>query len=135
VLPTAPGKVVHQGEDLGRWVKAQRLGWDRLTDGQQWMYEHVLGIEPATENEKPKPRRTQGDKWAMNSAARQYYKREGHLRVPRGHIERITTGDDVQDQEERDLKLGSWISNQRSRAAALPPERIEQLSEIGMRWP
>ncbi|MFJ7046830.1 helicase associated domain-containing protein [Streptomyces sp. NPDC101112] len=27
-----------------------------------------------------------------------------------------------------------WISNQRSRAAKLTPERVEQLSAIGMRW-
>ncbi|WP_442819725.1 helicase associated domain-containing protein [Streptomyces sp. NBC_00841] len=136
VLPTAPGETLHQGEDLGRWVTAQRLGWDRLTGGQQWMCEQVLGIEPAAEDEKPKPRRTQSDKWALNyAAARQYYEREGHLRVPRGHVERIVTGDGRENQEERDLKLGSWISNQRSRAATLPPERVQQLSEIEMRWP
>ncbi|MEV0416103.1 Helicase associated domain protein [Streptomyces sp. NPDC050448] len=135
VLPTAPGEIVHQGEDLGRWVRAQRLGWDQLTGGQQWLCEQVLGIEPAAEDEKPKPRRTQGDKWAMNyAAARQYYEREGHLRVPRGHVERIVIGDGGEDQEERDLKLGSWIGNQRSRAATLPPERVEQLSAIEMRW-
>jgi superfamily II DNA or RNA helicase len=134
VLPAAPGEVVHQGEDLGRWVRAQRLGWDRLASGQQWMCEQVLGIEPAAEDEKPKPRRTQGDKWALNyAAARQFYEREGHLRVPRGHVERILTGGG-EDQEERELKLGSWIGNQRSRAASLSPERVEQLSAIEMRW-
>ncbi|MGW0552466.1 helicase associated domain-containing protein [Streptomyces altiplanensis] len=31
-------------------------------------------------------------------------------------------------------KLGAWVGNQRSRAATLAPERIEQLSKIGMRW-
>jgi hypothetical protein len=36
--------------------------------------------------------------------------------------------------EVQELKLGAWISNQRSRAAMLSPERIEQLSAIGMRW-
>ncbi|WP_376301287.1 helicase associated domain-containing protein [Streptomyces sp. NPDC056337] len=56
--------------------------------------------------------------------------REGHLQVPRKHIER-TVGD---DQEERELKLGAWIGNQRSRAATLTPQRVEQLSAIGMRW-
>ncbi|MFI6093553.1 helicase associated domain-containing protein [Streptomyces sp. NPDC051218] len=35
---------------------------------------------------------------------------------------------------ERENKLGSWIGNQRSRAATLSPQRIEQLSAIGMRW-
>ncbi|KUH35800.1 helicase [Streptomyces kanasensis] len=130
-LPTEPGKMIHHGEDLGRWVRAQRLGWDKLTTVQQWMCEQVLGIEPATEDEKPK-RRTQADKWAMNyQAARQFFEREGHLRVPRKHVERIVVGE---DQEERELRLGAWVSNQRSRAGTLSPERMEQLSAIGMRW-
>ncbi|MET8885030.1 helicase associated domain-containing protein [Streptomyces rubiginosohelvolus] len=30
--------------------------------------------------------------------------------------------------------MGAWINNQRSRAATLTPQRIEQLSTIGMRW-
>ncbi|MEQ6028116.1 Helicase associated domain protein [Streptomyces salinarius] len=129
-LPTETGNVVRQGEDLGRWVQSVRLGWDQLTTVQQWMCEQILGIEPATEDEKPK-RRTQADKWAMNyQAAKQYYEREGHLQVPRKHVERIV-GD---DQEEREHKLGAWIGNQRSRAATLTPERIELLSAIGMRW-
>ncbi|MDQ1013452.1 DEAD/DEAH box helicase, partial [Streptomyces afghaniensis] len=130
-LPTEPGTVMHQGEDLGRWVRSVRLGWDKLTTVQQWMCEQVLGIEPAAEDEKPQPRRTQADKWAMNyQAAKQYYEREGHLQVPRKHVERIVG----EDQEERQHKLGAWVSNQRSRAATLTPERMEQLSAIGMRW-
>jgi hypothetical protein len=32
-----------------------RLGWDQLTTVQQWMCEQGLGIEPATEDEKPPP--------------------------------------------------------------------------------
>ncbi|MFM9558312.1 MULTISPECIES: DEAD/DEAH box helicase [Streptomyces] len=138
-LPTEPGKVLVQSEDLGRWVRAQRLGWDKLTTVQQWMCEQVLGITPATEEEKPKPRRTQADKWAMNyAAAKQFYEREGHLGVPRQHVERIVIGDgdgdSGKDQEERELRLGAWVGNQRSRAATLTPERMEQLSAIGMRW-
>ncbi|MDI1453126.1 helicase associated domain-containing protein [Streptomyces sp. ATE26] len=31
------------------------------------------------------------------------------------------------------MNLGAWVSNQRARAATLAPERIEQLSAIGMR--
>ncbi|MFI9251311.1 Helicase associated domain protein [Streptomyces sp. NPDC053069] len=138
-LPTSPGMVVHQGEDLGRWVRAQRLGWDKLTTVQQWMLEHILGIKPATEDEKPKPRRSQADKWALNyTAAKQFYEREGHLRVPRKHVETIVVGDGKdcsgQDQEEWQIRLGAFIGNQRSRAATLSPERVEQLSAIGMRW-
>ncbi|MFG2490868.1 Helicase associated domain protein [Streptomyces caniferus] len=131
-LPTTPGDVMHQGADLGRWVRSVRLGWDNLTSVQQWMCEQVLGIEPATEDEKPPPRRTQADKWALNyEAAKQFFEREGHLRVPRKHVERIVVGE---GQEERELRLGAWTSNQRSRAATLTPERVEQLSAIGMRW-
>ncbi|MFD8933205.1 DEAD/DEAH box helicase [Streptomyces mirabilis] len=135
-LPAEPGEVLVQSEDLGRWVRAQRLGWDKLTTVQQWMLEQVLGIEPASEEENPKPRRTQADKWALNfTAAQQFYEREGHLRVPRQHVERIVVGDgDGEDREERELRLGAWVGNQRSRAATLTPERVEQLSAIGMRW-
>ncbi|WP_443044845.1 helicase associated domain-containing protein [Streptomyces sp. Go40/10] len=72
-------------------------------------------------------------------AAKQYYEREGHLRVPRKHIETITVGADGkggsgQDQEEWQIRLGAWIANQRSRAATLSVARIDQLSMIDMRW-
>lgn len=125
-LPTEAGDIVRQGEDLGR-----------LTTVQQWMCEQVLGITPATEDEKPPPRRTQADKWAMHyEAAKQFYEREGHLQVPRKWVERLVIGDGDggKDQEERELRLGAWVGNQRSRAATLSPERLEQLSAIGMRW-
>lgn len=137
-LPSGPDEVVRQGEALGRWVKSVRLGWDKLTNVQQWMCEQVLGIEPAGEDEKPKPRTSQSEKWAMHlAAARQFFEREGHLRVPRKHVETITVGGDGgEDREQRDvpLRLGAWVGNQRSRAATLTPERVEQLSAIGMRW-
>ncbi|WP_443072936.1 helicase associated domain-containing protein [Streptomyces sp. NBC_01451] len=134
-LPTEPGVVVRQGEDLGRWVRLQRLGFDKLTAVQQWMCKQVLGITPATEDEKPKPRSTQADKWALNfAAAKQFFEREGHLHVPRKHVETIMISSDGESQEQRDIKLGAWIGNQHTRAATLPSERMEQLSAIGMRW-
>ncbi|WP_406502365.1 Helicase associated domain protein [Streptomyces sp. NBC_01602] len=138
-LPTTAGNIVRQGDDLGRWVAAQRAGWGKLTGVQQWMLEHILGIEPAAEDEKTKPRTSQAEKWAMHlTAARQYYQREGHLRVPRKHVETITIGGpsngDGEGQEQRETRLGAWVSNQRSRATTLSPERIEQLSAVGMRW-
>lgn len=130
-LPTEAGEVMRQGEDLGRWVTSVRLGWDQLSGVQQWMCEHVLGITPATEEEKPKPRRTQADKWTAHlTAARQYYQREGHLKVPRKHVETVLSEDRQEDQ----YRLGAWVNNQRSRAATLTPERMEQLSKVGMRW-
>ncbi|MFF7801109.1 helicase associated domain-containing protein [Streptomyces olivaceus] len=56
----------------------------------------------------------------------QFYEREGHPQVPRKHVEQIGG----EGQEEREHKLGAWISNQRSRAATLTPERMQQLSAI-----
>ncbi|WP_326681542.1 DEAD/DEAH box helicase [Streptomyces sp. NBC_01237] len=130
-LPTGAGEVLRQGEDLGRWVTSVRYGWDQLTTVQQWMCEQVLGITPATEEEKPKPRPTQADKWTANlAAAQQFYEREGHLQVPRKHVETVLS----EDGWELQFRLGAWVSNQRSRVATLTPERMEQLSTIGMRW-
>ncbi|MFD6278796.1 Helicase associated domain protein [Streptomyces sp. NPDC060209] len=135
-LPTQPGQALVQGEDLGRWVQTVRTGWDKLTGAQQWMCVNVLGIEPAEEAEKPKPSMSQAQKWTMHlSAARQFFQREGHLKVPRKHIETISvsrTGDG--QEEERPLKLGAWVANQRTRAATLTSERAEKLSAVGMRW-
>lgn len=130
-LPIEAGDVVRQGEDLGRWVQSVRLGWDQLTTVQQWMCEQVLGIEPAPEEEKPQRPRTQADKWMANlGAARQFFEREGHLKVPRKHVESVLSEDGREDQ----FRLGAWVNNQRSRAAGLSPERVEQLSKVGMRW-
>jgi hypothetical protein len=42
-------------------------------------------------------------------------------------------GESDAKQEEREIKLGTWIGNQCSRAATPTPERIERLSRIGMR--
>lgn len=100
------------------------------------MCEQVLGIEPASEDEKPKSHTSQAQKWALNlAAARQYHEREGHLKVLRKHVETIAVGgSDGEGQEERAIKLGAWVGNQRSRAATLTPERVRQLSQAGMRW-
>lgn len=70
---------------------------------------------------------------------RQFYEREGHLRVPRNLVERIVVGRDGnggrgEEREVRELRLGAWIGNRRSRAATRSAEWVEQLSEIGMRW-
>ncbi|MFE1781659.1 Helicase associated domain protein [Streptomyces sp. NPDC059506] len=129
----APGQTVG-GEDLGRWIRAQRTGWDKLAAAQQWMLEHVLGLAPDSE-EKQGPRRTShADKFAINlAAAHQYHAREGHLRVPRKHVE-VLDGARAAGGEEQVVKLGVWVSNQRSRRAKLPAERAAALDELGMQW-
>lgn len=65
-LPTGPGQLTVQGEDLGKWVQAQRLGWDTLLPAQAWMLGNMLDIGPAEPEERPQAPRTQADKWAAN---------------------------------------------------------------------
>ncbi|WUH88743.1 helicase associated domain-containing protein [Streptomyces sp. NBC_00433] len=125
-LPTAPGQMTLQGEDLGAWVQAQRLGWDALLPAQAWMLEHMLHLSPAEPEERSQAPRTQADKWAANIlAARQFHTREGSLQVPRKHVE-------VVDGVEH--KLGMFVDNARRRADKLTAERHQELAELGMRW-
>ncbi|MET8788467.1 Helicase associated domain protein [Streptomyces sp. NPDC004589] len=124
-LATGGGELVVQGEDLGAWTTAQRLGWDKLLPAQQWLLDSVLGLEPAGEDERP-ARRTQDDKWALNvAAARQYHAREGHLTVPRKHVEEV---------DGMAVRLGSFLDNTRRRAAKLTEQRRADLDQLGMRW-
>ncbi|MEU6541508.1 Helicase associated domain protein [Streptomyces sp. NPDC047000] len=133
-LPADPGTVVVQGDDLGAWVRAQRLGWDRLGAPRQWLCAQVLGITPASAEELPPPRVPHAEKWALGlAAARQFRDREGHLRVPRAHVETVTVGEEGARQT-RQIRLGSWIGNQRSRAGTLSRERTARLDELGMIW-
>ncbi|MFJ8614119.1 Helicase associated domain protein [Streptomyces sp. NPDC093675] len=128
------GELIVQGEDLGAWARAQRLGWDELLPAQQWLLDSVLGLEPATEDERP-GRRTQDDKWALNlAAARQYHAREGHLRPARKHIETITVGEGGRSGQEKAVKLGAWLDNTRRRAAKLTEQRRADLDQLGMHW-
>ncbi|MEL5957120.1 helicase associated domain-containing protein [Streptomyces sp. CLV115] len=138
-LPEAAGDVVVQGEDLGRWVTAQRLGWEQLLPVQQWILENTLGLQPAEEHERP-VKQTQNAKWAANlAAARQFHAREGHLRVPRKHVEELEAQDALSVRQGDAggavvVKLGTWLDNVRKRAAKLPEQRRTDLDQLGMRW-
>ncbi|MFB7600032.1 helicase associated domain-containing protein [Streptomyces sp. NPDC056160] len=59
------------------------------------------------------------------AAARQYSEREGHLRVPREHVE-------VPDGTE--IKLGAVVDNKRRRADKLSDEQRAEWTALGMRW-
>ncbi|MFF4161420.1 Helicase associated domain protein [Streptomyces sp. NPDC001678] len=134
-VPTVAGEVIVQGEDLGRWALACRLGWDTLMPVQQWMLENVLGLTPAEKHERP-VKRTQEDKWALNlAAARQYHAREGHLNVPRKHVEHLEpTGRQASAEEPHAVKLGMVLDNIRKRADKLTEQRRADLDALGMRW-
>ncbi|OKK14818.1 helicase [Streptomyces sp. CB00455] len=143
-LPVAPGEAVVQGEDLGQWVRAQRWGWDALAAGQRWMLENFLGLGPVTarEREQAGRRTSQADKWRLNlSAAARFHGREGHLDVPRKHVEPVPVDADglpvvaaEVGEGVREVKLGAFLSNCRSRRSSLDERRVEQLDALGMRW-
>ncbi|MFC9759166.1 helicase associated domain-containing protein, partial [Streptomyces sp. NPDC056921] len=122
------GDVVVQGEDLGRWVTAQRFGWEQLLPVQQWILENTLKIRPAEKDERP-VKRTQDTMWVLNlTAARQFHAREGHLRVPRKHAEHLETEDALSGRQGGTegpvvVRLGTWLDNVRKRATKLPEQR------------
>ncbi|MFD6925807.1 helicase associated domain-containing protein [Streptomyces sp. NPDC059944] len=116
-----------QGEDLGAWTIAQRIGWERLMPAQRFLLESI-GVEAPADGEAVAGpvRRTQGDRWAANvAAARQFHAREGHLRAPRKAVE---------DVDGEQIKLGAFLDNARRRAAKLNEQRRTELDELGMRW-
>ncbi|MFJ3421936.1 Helicase associated domain protein [Streptomyces sp. NPDC086082] len=125
-LPTGPGQLIVQGEDLGVWLAGQRTGWDRLMPAQQYLLA-ALGVEPAGEGEPVAGvARSQDARWAANlAAAQQFHAREGHLRPGRKHVE-------VVDGESH--KLGAFLDNTRRRVGKLSPERRAQLAALGLEW-
>ncbi|MEU8936256.1 helicase associated domain-containing protein [Streptomyces sp. NPDC048409] len=129
-LPAGPGELIMQGEDLGARAAAQRTVWDKLTPAQQWLLESV-GI-PAAEGEPVAgAARSRDARWEANlAAARQFHAREGHLQVPRQHVEITGNG----DGEQAAVKLGAWLDNTRRRAAKLNEERRTALDVLGIRW-
>ncbi|MEU5092926.1 Helicase associated domain protein [Streptomyces sp. NPDC021356] len=127
-LPEVAGGVIVQGEDLGAWAAAQRSEWERLMPAQQYLLE-TLGLEPApaaeAEAARPVGRREQAR--AVNlAAARQFFEREGHLRVPRKHVEVLPDGTEI--------KLGAVVDNTRRRADKLTDEQRAEWTALGMRW-
>ncbi|WP_406100921.1 helicase associated domain-containing protein [Streptomyces sp. NBC_01003] len=113
-----------QGEDLGAWMQARRLGWDKLGAAQQWLLESVLGVEEAGEDERP-VRRTRDDKWMLNlAAARRFHAREGHLNVPRKHVELVSVDEAGRDAAGVEASSGAGVEGQRR----------ANLDQLGMRW-
>lgn len=124
----APGVTVH-GADVGRWLERQRERWAELTEAQRGRLT-ALGVDAPEPAGTAAP--TAGGRaaaWDRGiAAARAYLAREGTLAgVARGHVERI-----VHDGQEHDVKLGVWLSNQRTRRAKLPTDRLAVLAELGV---
>ncbi|MFF1651591.1 helicase associated domain-containing protein [Streptomyces sp. NPDC058240] len=72
-------------------------------------------------------------------AVRQFHAREGHMQVPRKHIEHLEAETGLSGcQDGADgavvVKLGTWLDNVRKRAEKLPEQRRADLDRLGMRW-
>ncbi|MEV8058773.1 Helicase associated domain protein [Streptomyces antimycoticus] len=131
----APG-VLFDGDDLGRWLQQQANNWTDLSDKQQQRLT-ALGVTPA---ERPDPAAASDQKTAGKAsmafqrgvaALAQYIAREGHHRVPRGHIEEITV--DGHDTPVK-VRLGVFTSNTRSRRGKLTGAQRAALTELGVEW-
>ncbi|MEU5930779.1 Helicase associated domain protein [Streptomyces antimycoticus] len=131
----APG-VLFEGDDLGRWLQQQATNWTDLSEEQQRRLTK-LGVTPA---QRPASAAENGRKAAGKlsaafqrnvAALAQFIAREGHHRVPRGHMEEITV--DGQDTPVR-VRLGVFTSNSKSRRDKLTAAQRAALAELGVEW-
>ncbi|MGQ4437812.1 Helicase associated domain protein [Streptomyces sp. SAS_260] len=122
-----PGVTIH-GMDIGKWLAKQRKPevWQALHDEQRERLQQ-LGITPiAPKPETPaKPSTAPMSAFERGVAALTQYKtREGHVTVPRGHVEQLEDGTEV--------RLGVWRSNMRSRRDSLPDTGRQLLTDLGL---
>ncbi|MGW4985830.1 helicase associated domain-containing protein [Streptomyces mirabilis] len=87
---------------------------------------------PARRNRHPRAARrpTGGPPTSHLAAGRQFHTREGHLNVPRKHVEEMTG----EGGEVTAVRLGGWLDNTRRRSDRLPADRRAELDALGMRW-
>ena len=143
--PALPESTVFEGEQLGRWVLAQRAGRPGLEADQQDLLA-AIGIEAdlelaaakeaAEEAAEAKPALSRGDRFQQGlTALAQFVEREGHARVPRPDkepLEPVKRPDGSRETEARVVvALSTWINNQKARRAKLSPG---QLAEHGIEW-
>ncbi|MEV5283557.1 helicase associated domain-containing protein [Streptomyces sp. NPDC051994] len=134
-----PG-VTWRGDDIGRWLTRQRRDWHRLNAEQQTRL-GALGIEAAP---APTLKATNGSKSGTAAAGAtrsadafrrglaalaQYIEREQRTVIPRQHTEPV-----VIDGQDHHVRLGVWISNQKSRRDKLNSEQLAQLADLGIDW-
>ncbi|MFJ4568961.1 Helicase associated domain protein [Streptomyces caelestis] len=126
-----PGFTVH-GMDIGKWLARQRKPevWHALHDGQRERLEQlgITPLAPAPEPELPaKPSTTPVSAFERGVAALAQYKaREGSVKVPRAHVERLEDGTEV--------RLGVFLSNSKSRRGKLTVDKLQALAGLGLEW-
>jgi superfamily II DNA or RNA helicase len=100
------------GFPLGTWVNVQRARKDKLTEDRLKRLNELGFVWHQKINQ-----------WEEGfSYLERFQEREGHCRVPRSF------------SAEDGYRLGSWISNQRTKKDELTAERIKRLDDIGFAW-
>ncbi|MFF8747809.1 Helicase associated domain protein [Streptomyces californicus] len=130
-----PGSTVH-GVDIGAWLtrQADPTVWAGLLPEQRTRLQALGLTPPPAPTPAPKAKTTATATATATvsafdrgiTALAQYATREGHLKIPRQHIEETNAHGPV--------KLGTWWSNTRSRRAKLTAGQREQLVALGVDW-
>ncbi|MGW5402540.1 helicase associated domain-containing protein [Streptomyces sp. NPDC003952] len=125
--------VTRHGEDVGRWLTAQRRDWNRLNDEQRERL-GKLGVKKAVRARRATakaPATTTSGRGAAAfqtgiQALAQYREREGSGTPGRGHVELLPDGSEH--------RTGVWIVNQKQRRDRLHPEQLSALADLGIDW-
>ncbi|MEV7236545.1 helicase associated domain-containing protein [Streptomyces sp. NPDC051020] len=125
--------VTLRGDDIGRWLTSQARDWTRLNPEQQRRLSE-LGVKPSVRPSAahvPRPARTGAGRGADAfqrglQALTQYIARERKTVVPRGHTEHLEDGTSV--------RLGVFLSNQKSRRHRLTQDQLAALANLGLHW-
>ncbi|MFD0036900.1 helicase associated domain-containing protein [Streptomyces anulatus] len=120
-----PGVTVN-GIDVGTWTTRQTDPgvWNTLLPEQRERLT-ALGLTPRTAPTGKGKGEGAGAFERGITALTQYAAREGRVVVPRTHIEETPHGP---------VRLGTWISNTRTRRNKLTDQQREQLTALGIEW-
>ncbi len=128
---SGPAAVRPGAAHAGKWLARQRKPevWQALHDGQRERLEQ-LGITPPApapeEPAKPPTAALSAFDRGIAALAAQYKAREGTVKVPRSHVERLEDGTEV--------KLGVFLSNSKTRRAKLTADKLAALAGLGLDW-
>ncbi|MFI5534613.1 helicase associated domain-containing protein [Kitasatospora sp. NPDC051853] len=139
-----PESTLFEGEQLGRWVLAQRAGHPGLEAEQQDLLA-AIGIEADPElvaakaATEAKPKVSQADRFQVGIAALGLFvEREQHAGVRRPHkepLETVKVGPGGEESVELvEFPLGVWLNNTKARRGKLTPGQLAQLAEHGVEW-
>ncbi|WP_406415257.1 helicase [Streptomyces sp. NBC_00873] len=120
-------------ELAARWLARQARDWAQLNPEQQQRLA-ALGVKPAARPQKTaaqtntKAGATKGaDAFTRGVAAlAQYIQREEKTVVGRQHVEELPDGTSV--------RLGVFLSNQKSRRHRLTDQQLAALANLGLEW-